>query len=48
MRTVLRVFDKSFPYVSYFYTLYPTLFYNSNHEGVTFVISCSWPSSKVH
>jgi hypothetical protein len=44
---MLSVFSTSFSNVLYF-IFHFTLFYKSDHEGVTFVIFCSWPSSEVH
>jgi hypothetical protein len=44
---MLYVFGISFPNDLYS-ILHFTLFYKSDHEGVTFVIFCSWPSSEVH
>jgi hypothetical protein len=40
-------FDISFLHVLYF-IFHLSLFHNSSHEGMTFVIFCSWPSSEVH
>jgi hypothetical protein len=31
-----------------FFIFYFILFYKSDHEGVTFVVICSWPSSEAH
>jgi hypothetical protein len=44
---MLYIFGISFFDVLYF-IYHVALYYKSVHEGVTFVIFCSWPSSEVH
>jgi hypothetical protein len=44
---MLSIFSISFYNVSCF-TFYFILFYKSDHEDMTFVIFCSWPSSEAH
>jgi hypothetical protein len=44
---MLSIFGISFYNVSCF-IFYFILFYKSDHEGVTFVIFYSWPSSEAH
>jgi hypothetical protein len=44
---MLFIFNISFYNVSCF-VFYFILFYKTDHEGVTFVMFCSWPSSEAH
>jgi hypothetical protein len=44
---MFSISDTSFSNVSYF-IFYFILFCKSDHEGVTFVIFCSWSSSEAH
>jgi hypothetical protein len=44
---MLSIFDTSFFNVSCL-IFYFILYYNFDHEGVTFVICYSWSSSEVH
>jgi hypothetical protein len=43
---MLSVFGISFFNILYF-IFHVTLYYKFDHEGVTFVKFCSWPSSEV-
>jgi hypothetical protein len=44
---LLFIFGMSF-YNALYFTFYFILFFKSNHEGMTFVIFCLWPSSEAH
>jgi hypothetical protein len=43
---MLFIFSISFYNISCF--IFYLLFYKFDHEGVTFVMFCSWPSSEAH
>jgi hypothetical protein len=44
---LLFIFGMSF-YNALCFTFYFILFFKSDHEGMTFVIFCLWPSSETH